>query len=414
MASTFTRGTYVWQHSGPDFSGHGSRASRRSSAYQAFLPATIAELELTLDGATAADVADAERALAQLSDATRRIEGFDALSRSLLRSEAVASSWIEALQVSHRRLAEAEHGAPGASYDDARQVVGNVRAMVRAVELGDHGRALHVDDLLSIHGMLLSESPVPFDRERAGRIRMEPVFIGGHSPQTARYVAPPHDDVPRLLADLVGFLNDRSDLSGVVRAAVGHAQFESIHPFHDGNGRVGRCLIHTVLRRAGLVDSVFAPVSLVLARRGDRYVEGLNAFLRDDLQTWISMFATAITASAVAATEFGRAVERLEQDWRATVDANRRPGGRKGARSDSAVVGLIRALPGLPVFQIRDVADRLNVTWKAAETAVLELQSAGIVRQVTAGKRNRVFEAGSLFALVDRFEREADTFAANP
>lgn len=412
MKDTFTRGTFVRQRRGPDLVGHGSRAARRATAYDAFVPATVADLDLTLSGATAADVADAERALLRLVDATSDINGFEALARSLLRSEAVASSWIEALRVSHRKLAEAEHGAPGLVYDEARRVVGNVRALTRAIELGDHGRPLEVDDLLSMHGMLMSGTSVSIDRERAGQMRNEPVFIGGTGPDTAEYVGPPHDEVPRLLADLVAFVNERADLSGVVQAAVGHAQFESIHPFHDGNGRVGRCLIHTILRRAGLVDAVFAPVSIVLARRGRSYIDGLNAFRRDDLDAWISMFATAITASAAAATEFGAAVVQLEDGWLRQVATLRANANRRQPRADSSVVALIRALPGLPVFEVRDVADRLTVSWKAAESAVLELQTAGVVRQVTAGKRNRVFEAPSLFSLLDRFERDPGGFAA--
>lgn len=407
---TFTRGTYVRQHRAADLTDAGSRHARRARTYDAFVPATVADLELSLVGATAADVADAERAVARLAGVVGQVEGVEALSRSLLRSEAVASSWMEALRVSHRTLAEAEHGAPGAHYDEARRVVGNVRAMARAVELGADGRPLEVDDLRSMHGMLMSGSTLRSDQERAGAIRDGPVFIGGVSPETAEYVGPPHEEIGRLLDDLVQFLNDRQDLSGVVLAAVSHAQFESIHPFHDGNGRVGRCLIHTVLRRAGLSATVFVPLSLVLARRGREYVDGLNAFRRDDVDGWISQFATWTTAAADAAERFGAAVEQLGSVWTAQLAARRTAEGRRAVRHDASAVRLLQALPGMPVLRVGDVADHLGVTWMAAKAAVGELEHAGVLRGVSAGKRNRVYEAPDLFSLLTRFEEHPEDF----
>lgn len=400
-----TRGTYVVQRVAPSFGASGPRAARRAATYRAFVPAPVADLDVSLTGATAADVADAERAVIALQAVATGIEGFDALARMLLRSEAVASSWIEAVQVSHRKLAEAEHGAPGSSYDEARRVVANVRAMARAVEIGARSDRLDVDDLLSMHGMLMSGSALPIDQERAGKLRNEPVFIGGTSPQTAEYAGPPHELLPGLLGDLVEFLRSRDDLSPVVQAAIAHAQFESIHPFHDGNGRVGRCLIHTVLRRGELTTAVSVPVSVALARRGRQYVEGLTAFRRDEIGAWISLFADAVTAAASGAQVLGQRIEALEGEWLDRLNRRRATQGRKRAREDAAVVRLIRALPAIPVFQIRDVANHLGITWKAAEAAVLELAETNIITHKTAGKRNRVFEAGELFDLTEHFER---------
>lgn len=410
MKEKFTRGTYVPQHKPADLTGVGSRRSRRAITYDAFVPAPLQEVEPLLSGPTAADVADAERALLAMEAAAGDVLGMEALSRSLLRSEAVASSWIEALEVSHRKLAEAEHGAPGGSYEAARRVVGNVRAMARAIEIGAQERELLVDDLLSMHGTLMSDSTVAADRDRAGQIRDEPVFIGGVSPDTAEYVGPPPNEVPRLLDDLVTFLNTRQDLPGVVVAALGHAQFESIHPFHDGNGRVGRCLVHTVLRRAKLSTAVFPPISVVLAKAGGDYVAGLNAYRRDDLDGWISFFAVTVTRAARASTGFGAELTRLSASWRERVHAQRDRQGRRAVREGATALRLIAALPGLPVFGIRDVADHLDVSWVAAQQAVGELEAAGVIKQVSAGKRNRVYEALELFDLVEHFERQPETF----
>jgi Fic family protein len=397
------RGTYVQQQYEP-VPGAGRRAERSAFTYEAFLPWTIADLDLRLRADTAADIADAEKALTELDVASRRVHGLEALSRSLLRSEAVASSWIEAIRVSHRQLAEAERGAPGADYDETRRVVGNVRAMTRAVEIGAHEAPIEVEDILSMHGMLMSNSTLPADRERAGTIRDEPVFIGGHTVQSAEYVAPPAQEVRRLLADMTDFVNNRTDLSAVVIAAIAHAQFETIHPFHDGNGRVGRCLIHTVLRRAGVCTSVYPPISLVFAQDADRYVAGLTAFRRDDLDAWLQRFAVSVRASAAAALGFGREVDDLERQWLDRIYARRIGAGGRRLRQDAAATRLLRELPGMPVFQINDVSDRLGVTWMAAKSAVEELEAAGIVKTVQAGRRNRVYEALELFDAVKRFE----------
>ena len=236
------RGTYVKQSWQPDPSGFGPRAVRRATTYQAFVPAPIGDVDLSLSGSTSADIADAEGALVRLREQGQTASGLESLTRSLMRSEAVASSWIEALRISHRKLAEAEQASPGSRYDEARRVLGNVRAMAAAIEIGAASRPFTVEDILSMHGMLMSTSNVREDRDRAGRVRDEPVFIGGTTPLNADYVGPPPELLDDLMSDLVAFVNERLDLSPTVVAALAHAQFESIHPFHDGNGRVGRCL----------------------------------------------------------------------------------------------------------------------------------------------------------------------------
>jgi Fic family protein len=409
--SEFTRGVYVEQHHRPDLRAPGRRAERRAFTYQAFVPATVAGIDLRLQADIAADIADAERALTELDVVSRQFHGLEPLSRSLMRSEAVASSWIEALAVSHRKLAEAEHGAPGAAYDEARRVVGNVHAMTRAIELGAQDRPLSVDDMLSMHGMLMSASTLPADRDRAGRVRDEPIFVGGQTVHTAEYVGPPSVEVPRLLTDLVEFINSRGDLSGVVLAAIAHAQFETIHPFHDGNGRVGRCLIHTILRRSGVCTTVFPPISLILAQNARAYVDGLNAFRRDRVDEWLTTFATSMQTAAATALGFGRAVADLEHEWLDRINDRRAQVGARRLRQDAAAHQLLQELPGMPVLRINDVADRLSVTWMAARSAVEELEAAGIVKNVQVGRRNRVYEAPELFDVVKRFEDRPLDFA---
>lgn len=407
----FSRGTYVQQKRQADLSAFGGRAARGAATYRAFVPSGVRDIDLALTGTTAADIADAEAALVRLHRQDHTVSGLDSLTRSLLRSEAVASSWIEALQVSHRKLAQAERDAPGSRYDEARRVLGNVRAMAEAVAIGAASAPFTVDDILRMHALLLSASNVREDRERAGHLRTEPVFIGGTTPMNREYVGPPADRVPELMADLVAFLNERQDLSPTVVAAIAHAQFETIHPFHDGNGRVGRCLIHTLLRR-GAPSDVLPPISLALKQPNSRYVDGLNAFRRNDLNAWLSVFATAVTFAAGATLGLGQRAADLQGHWLAAITARRIANGRRRPRSDAAVVSSVAVLADMPAFRTRDLAERLRVTWRAAQDAVEELEQIGIVRQTSAGKGNRLYEVREVFSLLDDFEQNPEQFRA--
>jgi Fic family protein len=407
----FTRGRYVAQHRPVDLGAFGGRAAKAGLTYEAFVPAPIAEVELRLSGLAAADVADAEAALSRLAHSSAAFPSLDALTRRLLRSEAIASSWIEALHVSHRRLAEAEQGAPGSRYDEARRVLGNVRALDAAVEIGARSDPITVDDVLSMHGALMSTSDAEEDRTRAGQVRDGAVVIGGTNPTNAEYVGPPHEEVAGLLDDLVAFVNTRRDLSPVVVAALAHAQFESIHPHHDGNGRVGRCLVHTLLRRE-TGSAVLPPLSIAFARPEARYVEGLNAFRNDDLDGWLTVFATAVSFAAHATIGFAHEVGRLQQVWRTRIGEGRARSGSRRPRADAAVLAALEVLPDMPAFHARDLAERLDRSWRAAQDAVEELASVGIVRQLSAGKGNRLYEASEIFAVLDGFEHEPERLAA--
>lgn len=401
----FTRGTYVQQRRDPDADAFGGRAAKAGLTYEAFVPSPIADVTLRLSGVAAADVADSEAALARLAERAAGAPALEALARRLLRSEAVASSWIEALRVSHRRLAEAEQGAPGARYDEARRVLANVGALEAAVAIGARDDAITVDDLLGMHRLLLSGSNLPLDRSLAGRVRDRAVFIGGTDPTNAEYVAPPHTEVPRLLDDLVTFIETRSDLSPVVVAAIAHAQYESIHPHHDGNGRVGRCLVHAVLRRA-TGSSVLPPLSVAFARPQSRYVAGLEAFRRDEMDAWLSVFATAVTFAAHATLAFADEVDALQESWRGRIVAARAQVGRRPPRSDAGILAVLDGLPDTPALRATELSRRIGRTWRVTQDAIDELVAVGIVRQVSAGRGNRLYEAPEILALLDGLEHD--------
>src|SRR3984957_7846455 len=232
-----------------------ARRDRRSCDYEAYVPDLLTGRTFLFSAETAADVADAERAIATLDAQAAALLDTEALARVLLRAESVASSRIEGLQVGARRLLRAEAamklGEPPSDVT-AAEVLANIDAMATAIRSISPGDPIAVADLLGFHRRLLGGTRLD---AHAGVIRSEQNWIGGSSynPCSAAFVPPPPDLVRGLLDDLCAFCNTDA-VPAVAQAAIAHAQFETIHPFADGNGRTGRALIHLVLRRRGLAQ----------------------------------------------------------------------------------------------------------------------------------------------------------------
>jgi Fic family protein len=386
MPSTQSR---VWR---PNLDGYGTRADRSSFVYEAYVPDPIASLQSNLPEDAAEAVLEAERAVGELQLETT-FAGLEALGRQLLRAESIASSRIEGLRLSQRRLAEALL-SPADADAAAREVVGNIEAMQAAIELGGRGSAISSRDITHLHELLLRESQ---HAHIAGQLRTEQNWIGGsdHSPRGAEFIPPPEDMVPALLDDLADYLN-RADMSAVVQAAVAHAQFETIHPFADGNGRVGRALIHVVFRRRGLSSRFAPPISIVLAANGLRYVEGLNAYRQGMAADWCRFFARVTVDAVKRSRALAADLANLQSDW---LEKAKHP------RSDSAAARLIVSIPGQPIVDARTVATMLSVSEVASRNALNTLESAGVLRPITFGKKRfRAWEAPALIALLDNFE----------
>lgn len=375
----------------------GRRTDRRAFVYHAFVPDPISRLEVSLPGPVAQAISLAERQVDELNRSPPSLASLEVLARRLLRAESVASSRIEGLELSHRRLARAEAGGEIARDETALSVLGNVAAMERSVELGAAARPLGVADLLEIHCVLMAATHPSI----AGRFRVVQNWLGGSSinPARAEFVPPPPEHVLGLVEDLVAFVR-RDDLPPVAQAAIAHAQFETIHPFADGNGRVGRALVHVVLRRRGLAPSYVPPVSLLLAADARAYVAGLTAYRNAGLGEWLVLFAKAVELSARKAKELASRLAVIQDDWR-------RRAGRP--RRDSAAEALIRELPARPIVTLATAAEMTGRSKQAANQALAVLERAGVLRELTLGKRNRAWEARELFDLIDDFERELAT-----
>jgi Fic family protein len=253
------------------------RRDRASCDYQVHVPDPLIGRPVRLEGEVAADVTDAEAAIARFDANASALADTEALARLLLRAESVASSKIDGLEVCGRRLLHAEAArALGDEIDDltAIEVLGNIQAMSWALQAVGPGDDITLTTLLEAHRRLMAGTRL---EPMGGQVRTEQNWIGGSSynPCSAAFVPPPPERVAGLLADLSAFCNTDS-LPAVTQAALAHAQFETIHPFVDGNGRIGRALIHLVLRRRGLAVRVLPPISLVLATWSRDKVAGLT------------------------------------------------------------------------------------------------------------------------------------------
>jgi Fic family protein len=372
----------------------GGRQARRGFPYRAYVPAKIAEQGFPLESDVAAAAANAELACRELNDEPPAPANFEALARQLLRAESVASSRIEGLVLSHRRLAKAAFSEE--KHDiTAQGVLANIRALERAVDLAGSVDRLKSEHLLEIHRILFEGTR---DERLGGEIRKEQNWIGGaaSSPRGAEFIPAPPGAVSELLDDLCDFLN-RTDLPASIQAAIAHVQFETIHPFLDGNGRVGRSLILIVLRRRGVAVTYLPPVSLVLAGEADRYVAGLTGWRMGDEEDWYTVFVDALFRAAVEASEFAARVAELQRRW---VEMAGSP--RKG----SGALRLIELLPSQPIVNTKVATKLLGGTEERARLAIRRLDDAGVLRQTSLGRRNRAWECVGLFDQLDRFERE--------
>jgi Fic family protein len=285
---------------------------------------------------------------------------------------------------------------PLAADSTARAVLGNVRAMERAVEIGTTRRPFRIDDLLDLHRTLLEGTS---EDRYAGVIREDQNWIGGRgvSSADAAFIPPPEDRVRVLLDDLVDFIN-RDDLPAVAQAAIAHAQFETIHPFRDGNGRAGRCLIHVVLRRRGLAPLFVPPVSVVLATNARRYVAGLVDFREGRTDDWIGVFADTTTTAADAAKRLWAQIDAL------LAELIERAG---SPRVDSVARKIILGLPAQLVVNADTAAARYEVTPTAARAALNRLQETGALAPARVGRRrDREWISDELFQLLDAFEHD--------
>ncbi|MEO7360127.1 MAG: Fic family protein [Gemmatimonadaceae bacterium] len=361
------------------------------------MPEPLASLRIQLPGQLAGLVADAERAVKRLNDEGGR--ALAPLAHLLLRTESIASSKVEGMQVGVRELARAEARweAGGKTGVMAAEILANIDAMHTAVDHAADAEWFSEAEVIGIHKRLLGNSS---QRNIAGLVRSGQNWIGGndYTPCGADFVPPPPDMLDALLTDLCVSINDDT-LPTLVQAAIVHAQFETVHPFDDGNGRTGRALVHVIFRRRGVAPTFLPPISLIFARERKQYIEGLTHFRGDRVLDWIEQFASATFRAATLAQTYLEQIRRLQQQWRDRLRAS-----SASPRSDSVAWALIELLPAHPMISGPVAVAATNRAKSRVYEAIDQLVNAEVLLPLTDGTRNRWWEAEGLLDLVEGIE----------
>jgi Fic family protein len=349
-------------------------------------PPLIAELEVQLPPQLSAAMEACVREIAGL-DFAQGAE-LKALETLLLRTESVASSKIEHIEASVDDFARALHGIK--SNASATSMVAATDALTALINSVDDETELGLSQVLAAHRALMIDDP--HDRAYAGRFRDMQNWIGGsdYSPRIAWYVPPAPETVPDYMADLITFAN-RTDMPVLAQAAIVHAQFESIHPFTDGNGRIGRALINAVLRRRGATRRVVVPLASALVARREEYFDHLGSYRAGQIEPLAMAFVQAATVAARESQETARKIQELPQAWRQIV----------APRQGSAAARLLDSLIATPIFSAAEAEALIGGPASSVYTAIDRLDEAGVIRPLTRRVRNQIWGASYLLDEVE-------------
>lgn len=374
------------------------------------LPAKIANQPIPVISGHSPD--DLSAALAQASDSVAQLEArvidarfqnLGALTTLMLRGEAVASSQIEHIHTTHEALAIAladldETGDAIVPRDLAPTWL--VSGAVESVELAFERRGFDQTCLKRLHATLLA-GDLEIEKRHLGQWRDCAVWIGPNRSE-AVFEAPPHELVPELIDDLVMFCT-RTEINPIVKAAVAHAQFEIIHPFVDGNGRVGRALIHSLISSSAIP----VPVAQGLLKAVSLYIHGLNAYQKGDLGTWLSIFASAVVQGCAAAEKLVGSLVALQQHYETLIP---------NARAGSVKSKLLRDVIVEPVVTSLMLQRRYGISGARASQICHELRDLGVLREsnVWAPTRQKVWVATDVLELLDHFGEQLPRSVRDP
>lgn len=406
-----------------------TRADRRGGPYTTYRPDGLVDRPLHLT----AEVAELAW---RVEDSVRRlgehpgVRGLEGSARFLLRSEAIASSRIEGLQVSPQQVglaevAEEESLTAETVNRTARKVAANISALQEATSQVARRDRIGIPAIEQIQVVLLHDEP------QLHGVRDVQNWIGGsdYHPLAAEFVPPAPQLVPALLSDLVAYMNGAIH-APLIQAGLVHAQFETIHPFRDGNGRVGRALIHTVLVRRGLTPRAVLPVSPVLLTRSQEYVQGLMDYrytgsssgspAQQAVSHWLRVFLQAVAISVTEAQAFAASLDELRERWEQDVAEQRRANElRETPRADSAISRILDSLQEHPVLTTQSVIRLFDVSRPAAAKALDQLAAARVLQKRRLHRGTSCYLAMDVFQLITLAERQLastrwDTTSSQP
>lgn len=366
-----------------------SRWDRQGGSYEAYVPDLLINSSPIIPAKLAKRAAEVERRIIALG---RRegAEQLESIARLLMRSEAISSSRIEGIapKVDKVILAELAQNEQVRGFKESAEAVARNLEVMRSVEKSFIAAdTITVPLLESFQEQLLgANSNIPKG------IRSIQNWIGGaqRSPIGADFIPAPPEEVPALMEDLCAYL-DGAAHGALIQAGIVHAQFETIHPFADGNGRVGRALIHGTLLRRGLTQAAILPISLVLGTWSQRYVEGLTAFRNAQPDRWLEIFIEAANEAVTQANNIVYQLLEIRQRWEDKLNEHRRQRGKQRAlRVDSIEAKLLRGLPAHPIVTNHSVLRLYGIGLHNARNALTSLEEAGILRSKVIAKNSGI------------------------
>lgn len=369
----------------------GPRSDRLLREVEVSLPPLIAERDVVMDRPLSAMVAASAGTLGHLDLVHGRT--LAELNHLQVRTEAVDSSKIEDVEAGLADYGRALHGVGASS--SALSMASATTALARLVADAAETRSIRSEALLEAHRDLFVRHPE--EAERAGRYRTRQNWIGGSdfSPRGALYVPPPPETVPAYLDDLFAFAN-RDDIPPVAQAAIAHAQFESIHPFVDGNGRIGRALIQAILRRRRITRHLTIPIASGLVADRERYFAALGDYRAGRAGTIVAMLAAAASYAAAESWTTATRLVEIRSSWGQRVG---------GTRPGTDLHRLLDLLTEEPIVSVALVAERLATPPSAAEVAIRHLAASGILSRARRSRRSPVWLAAEILDEVGQLSR---------
>ncbi|MBC1182223.1 Fic family protein [Brevundimonas sp. WCHBH090558] len=376
-----------------DYRHRAGRYVKQMNGYKAFIPEPLPPSDLDLTGRITAVLSQADLALGRLDGAVETLPHPELFTAMYVRREAVLSSQIEGTQASLDDLVAAEARMRGdRPMGDVNEVINYTAALkfgvARLAALPISSRLLREIHEILMHG-------VRGGHATPGAFRTTQNWIGttGATLSSAVFVPPPPDLVPEQIGALEKFLHQPTDLALLIQVGLAHAQFETIHPFVDGNGRLGRLLITFLLCERQVLSKPVLYVSLVLKRRRDEYYQRLQAVRdRGEWEAWLVFFLECVSEAALDAARLAKSILSLRETHRDAVV------NELGARAGKAI-RLLERLYRDPYVEVNDAAAMLGVSYANANTIVWDLERMGILREATGQQRNRIFVYEDYIAL---------------
>ncbi|MBN2026285.1 MAG: Fic family protein [Actinobacteria bacterium] len=349
--------------------------------YKAFIPNPL-PFQLNMDNNLQSLLSRADVALGRLDGITEILPDVDYFIFMYVRKEATLSSQVEGTKATFSDALKAEASIKSAEiHDDVDEILNYIEAMNYGLQRLDT-LPISLRLIREIHGILLSG--VRGERKTPGEFRKSQNWVGGNDIRTASFMPPPAGEIPALLSNLEKFIHDKSPLPSLVKAGLLHSQFETIHPFLDGNGRIGRLLITFFLCQQGMLNKPLLYISEFFMENRDKYYEQLNSYHdKGYVEGWLRFFLDGVLITAERSIETARKVLALrEQDVRKISEA----GG-----SAQRALSLLDALYHTPLVRVKDIEGLVDIRNPNALALTNKMIKLGILKEITGQKRNRVF-----------------------